>query len=853
MSIFGAMFSGVTGLDAQSQALGMIADNISNVNTVGYKATTTRFSTLVTESASRTRFTPGGVQSLPAQGIDRQGLLQSSTSRTDVAIAGRGFFVVNESAKPGVGNEFLFTRAGSFNPDENGNLINTAGYFLQGWPLTNGTTLPTNTSVLTSVQTVNVSNLAGTASPTTSVDLALNLPSTAAAATGGGQINTKISASTLAGITDIDYKAFGTLGQVAKLTYDSVLKRITLDIGGQTGVFDVSAQTATTYTSTGTLAGMEITLDTNFNYNTSVTTQTNTITETNRTGTDTADFTQATNLNGIQTMSFNSVVSNNDIITVDFDSVSGTLTVRDQTTGDTGSVIIGTTGGNGVKDFTLTGGTLAGTVVTIDTNVFNFTTSFNNTINASTGVRSGASTDTNGVTISSFAIGSLDAAALRKVDTGIKAFTLTITEAAGADGIAISNNTGSVFTTATITAGDVSAGATTMTINVSDGTDSFDVTFNTSGAVSAGNTLVVDVTLNEILNKVAAENDNLVVAATTPTISSFDANDLAAIDKTAITFNVDAKGRVVMESGPTGFSVNQSQSDSFATAGNRNIVLTDGTNTFTVTLNVTTPITAGSADVAVDLLELTNSVGLGSPIAGGQFSSTVQIFDSLGNAHDLEIQYLKEATNQWTITVLDPVLASTGAKSGTVVNATRSIVFNGDGTPQTITFPDVRITGWTTGAIDSTVAIKLGTTSKADGVTQFAGEFSISSIDQDGVRFGGFVGVNISETGVVTAVFDNGEQLAIYKLPVAIFANPNGLETVSGNAFRQTDTSGDILLQQANSGGAGTVASSALESSTVDLAEEFTKMITTQRAYSASARIITTADEMLEELIRIRR
>ena len=76
---------------------------------------------------------------------------------------------------------------------------------------------------------------------------------------------------------------------------------------------------------------------------------------------------------------------------------------------------------------------------------------------------------------------------------------------------------------------------------------------------------------------------------------------------------------------------------------------------------------------------------------------------------------------------------------------------------------------------------------------------------------------------------------------------------MTGNAFQQTDTSGDILLQQAASGGSGTVASSALESSTVDLAEEFTKMITTQRAYSAAAKIITTADEMLEELIRIRR
>ena len=113
--------------------------------------------------------------------------------------------------------------------------------------------------------------------------------------------------------------------------------------------------------------------------------------------------------------------------------------------------------------------------------------------------------------------------------------------------------------------------------------------------------------------------------------------------------------------------------------------------------------------------------------------------------------------------------------------------------------------------------------------------------------------MNIGEDGTVTALFDNGEQREIFQLPIAMFANPNGLGIRSGNAYSQTDTSGDILLQSANTSGAGVVASSALEASTVDLAEEFTKMITTQRAYSASARIITTADEMLEELIRIRR
>ena len=130
MSLFGALTSGVTGLFSQSQTLGIIADNISNVNTVGYKATSSRFSTLVTVQGSTTKYAPGGVQSIPLREYDVQGLLQGSTSPTDIAVSGAGFFVVNDSAD-GLG-DILFTRAGSFRTDKDGNLVNTGGFYLTG-------------------------------------------------------------------------------------------------------------------------------------------------------------------------------------------------------------------------------------------------------------------------------------------------------------------------------------------------------------------------------------------------------------------------------------------------------------------------------------------------------------------------------------------------------------------------------------------------------------------------------------------------------------------------------------------------------------------------------------------------
>ena len=118
MSLFGALFAGVSGLNANAHAMGMISDNIANVNTVGYKGVDARFSTLVTEAATSTRHTPGGVNSSPLTNFSRQGLMQSSSSPTDIGIAGNGFFVVNEFSTPtNTTGQYMFTRAGSFTPE----------------------------------------------------------------------------------------------------------------------------------------------------------------------------------------------------------------------------------------------------------------------------------------------------------------------------------------------------------------------------------------------------------------------------------------------------------------------------------------------------------------------------------------------------------------------------------------------------------------------------------------------------------------------------------------------------------------------------------------------------------------
>jgi flagellar hook protein FlgE len=157
------------------------------------------------------------------------------------------------------------------------------------------------------------------------------------------------------------------------------------------------------------------------------------------------------------------------------------------------------------------------------------------------------------------------------------------------------------------------------------------------------------------------------------------------------------------------------------------------------------------------------------------------------------------------------------------------------------------------GPNDSSVTLDLGTIGSAAGLSQFSSDYNVSFVLQNAAEVGELHGVTVDQEGLVMASFTNGATQRIYELPIATFANPLALDPRTGNVYAQTAASGEFNLRDAGRGGAGTIAPSSLEGADVDLAEEFTKTIVTQRAYSANARVITTTDEMLDELIRISR
>jgi flagellar hook protein FlgE len=182
MSLYGAMSTAVTALDAYSTALGTTSANIANLNTVGYKTGSTNFSTLLASAMGNSDVSSAGVSASTSQLVAQQGQLQATNSSTDLALSGNGFFVVNTSpTSPGSANSLYYTRAGSFTPDANGNLRNSSGYYLMGWALDSNGNIPTNQNDLSPV---NINSLSGKAEPTTTISYAANLQSSTPVTSG---------------------------------------------------------------------------------------------------------------------------------------------------------------------------------------------------------------------------------------------------------------------------------------------------------------------------------------------------------------------------------------------------------------------------------------------------------------------------------------------------------------------------------------------------------------------------------------------------------------------------------------------------------------------------------------------
>ena len=738
MSLFGALQSGISGLAAQSNAMGAISDNIVNVNTVGYKNNNTSFQTLVTKQTSSSYYSPGGVQPVSKQGINVQGLLSSVSSSTAVAISGNGYFVVNQAANPGEGDLWAYTRAGDFDIDQSGYLVNTGGFYAQGWSLlpwdgnaqastveingitymkayydSNGDTVYINDNIIDSrnLRPINLATIGGTATATTQISFGANLPS-------GDEI------------------------------YDSVT--------GTGGHHKISALI---YDSLGNASNMSL----NY-YKTSAN-----------------GWSMSTSVpSGASNVSLHTQIRGQDQVyaaagQLEFTSIP-----------ETGSVISITTNGTTYNfqfgNGTITDPTMQGTNIGVDitsaVSVAEFSEIFVNALKNTLPEGDRFAVQTNGISITQSSTGDalrIDASrALSCVQsssnpnelTGIPTGIFTI------DKVSEMLTNGAVINFTSTTPGNYVG----KTIEINGVTFEF-----VNGGAATGGNVAVDISRlidggnvspNDVVNKLVSEIQ-------------------------------DADNGII-------------EPGRFVASGSSLQIL---------------PTSTGPD------IELTANL---TGIANGRVRNDGGVWENLGTG---------------AVTIANEFVVDEQVEQGSIVPAVR---FDSQGTPKQYYVSEMSIE-WANVALDMTgaqnegvrITLDMGNLGTNDGLTNLSGDFTTNYINQDGAKFGSYSGVSIDESGVVTALFDNGETRPIAILPLATFANPNGMESLTGNAWIETDYSGQALLKRAGSDGAGEISSNALESSTVDLATEFSNMIVTQRAYSAATKIITTADEMLDELTRL--
>ena len=741
MSIFGALQSGISGLAAQSSAMGAISDNIANVNTIGYKVTNTQFSTLVTKQTSSTMYSPGGVQSRPRQEISAQGLLSSTSISTDVAITGSGYFVVNQAANPGEGDMWAYTRAGSFGLDDNGYLVNTGGFYAQGWSLlpwdgnpnasvvnvnginymkayydASGKTVYINDNIIDSrnLRPINLSTIGGTATATQQISMGANLPSSAP-------------------IFDPTNAAAGGKEKISALIYDSLGNASNLSLeftktssNGWSLGSTIPSGAASVVMTGNTENGNDISSDVYY---------------------------------AAGQLEFTSIPQNGSTISITDAGTGKTYTFEFVNNAD------GYVGANIPVE-------ISKQVVSVDDFVKNFETALKENMPSA----GRFTADGNKISIVQSTMGSaltidasktlacVQSAVNPRADTGLPTGIFDIPQIDND----IKNGARIDFTSTT------AADYLNKSITINGQTYTF------SNTAAPDNPLQVDI--SDYISGVTVDPAGVVSAL---------AN---ALNNTA------------------------TEPNRFVASGMSLEIL---------------PSSSGG-DITI------NTQNLGTAIDG-------VVRNKDGGWGSIQNKNVTIGSTFKTNTTED--------QQGSIVPAVR---FNSDGTPKEFWVNSMEIE-WANGAENMTgesghgtpITLNMGNVGTNDGLTNLSGNFTTNYIKQDGAKFGSYSGVQVSENGVVTALFDNGETRPIAILPLATFANPEGMESLTGNAWIETDASGQALLKMAGTNGAGEITSGALETSKTDLATEFSNMIVTQRAYSAATKIITTADEMLDELTRM--
>lgn len=269
----------------------------------------------------------------------------------------------------------------------------------------------------------------------------------------------------------------------------------------------------------------------------------------------------------------------------------------------------------------------------------------------------------------------------------------------------------------------------------------------------------------------------------------------------------------------------------------------------------------GEVDVAVQLSSeepIPPAWDPTDPAATSNFSTNVTVYDSLGNAHELTTYFRHSGSNTWEWHAMVDGADLTGGTAGVPTegaSGTLQFTTNGELSAETMSASSWDFLNATAGqSIDFDFGTSLAEGGTGlDGSTQFAEVSATTGLAQDGYRAGTVAGISIDNDGTIQGVFSNGERRVLGQVAIADFASVDGLSRAGQGLWTATEASGEALLGAAGSGGRGAIVAGALEGSNVDLSREFVNLISYQRGFQANSRIVTTAEEVYQELVNMKR
>lgn len=848
-----SLWSGVSGLQAHQVAMDVEGNNISNVNTTGFKYSRADFGTMFSQTVKiATAPTDGRGGSNPLQiglgvsvssttRIHSQGSVQTTDKNTDVAINGDGFFMVSDDG--GLTN--YLTRSGDFKLDAYGNFVNNAGFVVQGWNINwddqtiDSSRTPQNIFIDPGMHIP--------AAKSTEVAIKANLNS---------GLNIGTSSRNLYALDSVH--GWNNKTQRPEDENDTGTTQFYTTSKNAVEVTEKGVDAGSLFNANGTglnlregqgiwvsYADAKFTTDRAnganvFDPNLTVAQQNNVIFWGNKDISVTLDI----NLNGVR-------IQNDNIRSLD-EAIAyiNTFTAPTDTRDGTGVKAVKKADGSGIEfvndnadgttdnmkniDLTVNVGNSAGERNTINydanTGVFspqggNLTTAQNDTDWIAGTAQVGQPQNVKVVTAHKYIYSSNP---------------VTIPPMINPDGgPAFQPNNGNRPTDpASANYWDAIQGSLKNTT---------ERTFRTTED------------LRELLQRDARYgvdyNGSGIIDNATPT---FDANDINQAVKVVVT-----------ENGNFAISNANETSTIPANAGaGANAATTNPKNmSFNITAYSNKQGTVSTNDAFTKIfkafdgpLVIGNQIKESEQLKLSAFSAGLEIYDSLGSKHTLEVQFVKQSTtqdggNEWQMIIRVPEPAeinTTGEGPTNIIVGTAR--FNNDGslanyTPKTINFSPNN-----GAAPNQQIKLSFGTSGSNDGLVSSNSASTLTGQATDGYTSGNLKpdAIRVDDKGNILGEFTNGKTFAVAKIAMASVANNSGLEEIGGNLFKVTANSGNIVVGEAGTGGRGEMKTSALEMSNVDLSRSLTELIIIQRGYQANSKTISTSDQMLQTLIQLK-